>query len=492
MPTIDRHRARIVQSSPVVRCGEPGQAVRRRPGRRRSRRPPAYDPVVRSNANAAPIRRATIANLGCKVNQAEMDVVERLLRARGLDLVDAGQAADMVVVNTCTVTSIADRKSRQAVRRARRANPDARLLVTGCSVSDRSDRRWPRSIRRRACSTTNRKAGCWPSLRVCSTFRRRRRSAQHFGRRTGGRAGWRSAERGVPVGCPIARSGRPTKVRSRTLSSGRHRSNAGLRQDPGRLLVPLHLLHHPQGSRPGAVGARRRSACRGASRAGGGPSRGRPDGHQRRNLGRRAAPARRVGDGWASRSWCGASWPRRTWSGSGSAPSSHSTSPTICSTSGSAPRGAACPTSTSRCSRATTRSCGGWAAATTPRSTRELVARVRRAIPGVAVHADLIAGFPGEDDAAWARTVAFLRSLDLAGIHVFRYSARPGTPAARMVGQVDARTKKRRAAEALALAAAGSGALRRAAARPASCASSSSGSSPTDGGSGTRRTTSRW
>jgi threonylcarbamoyladenosine tRNA methylthiotransferase MtaB len=76
----------------------------------------------------------------------------------------------------------------------------------------------------------------------------------------------------------------------------------------------------------------------------------------------------------------------------------------------------------------------------------------RRAIPGVAIHADVIAGFPGEDEAAWARTLAVLRGLDLAGIHVFRYSARPGTPAARMIGQVDARTRKRRSAEALALA----------------------------------------
>jgi len=77
---------------------------------------------------------------------------------------------------------------------------------------------------------------------------------------------------------------------------------------------------------------------------------------------------------------------------------------------------------------------------------------VRRAIPGVAVHADVIVGFPGEDDAAWDRTATFLRSLDLAGVHVFRYSMRPGTPAARMIGQVDARTKKRRSAEALAIA----------------------------------------
>jgi threonylcarbamoyladenosine tRNA methylthiotransferase MtaB len=84
---------------------------------------------------------------------------------------------------------------------------------------------------------------------------------------------------------------------------------------------------------------------------------------------------------------------------------------------------------------------------------RALVERLRRAIPGVAIHADVIAGFPGEDDAAWARTAALLRELSLAGVHVFRYSARPGTPAARMVGQVDGRTKKRRSAEALALAA---------------------------------------
>ena len=85
--------------------------------------------------------------------------------------------------------------------------------------------------------------------------------------------------------------------------------------------------------------------------------------------------------------------------------------------------------------------------------TEAFVDAARLAIPGLAIHADVIAGFPGEDEAAWARTFAFLRGLDLAGIHVFRYSARPGTPAARMIGQVDARTRKRRAAEALALAA---------------------------------------
>ena len=82
-----------------------------------------------------------------------------------------------------------------------------------------------------------------------------------------------------------------------------------------------------------------------------------------------------------------------------------------------------------------------------------VVERARAAIPGVAVHADVIAGFPTEDDAAFARTLAFVRGLDFAGLHVFRYSARPGTPATRMAGQVDERTKKARAGELLAVAA---------------------------------------
>jgi threonylcarbamoyladenosine tRNA methylthiotransferase MtaB len=74
------------------------------------------------------------------------------------------------------------------------------------------------------------------------------------------------------------------------------------------------------------------------------------------------------------------------------------------------------------------------------------VDRARAAIPGVAIHADVIAGFPTEDDAAFARSLAFIRSLDPAGLHVFRYSARPGTPAARMAGQVPDAVRKQRAA----------------------------------------------
>ena len=77
---------------------------------------------------------AAITNLGCKVNQSEMEAGARVLRERGVRLVDDGHPADVNLINTCTVTAVADQKSRQAVRRARRANPDAEIIVTGCSV----------------------------------------------------------------------------------------------------------------------------------------------------------------------------------------------------------------------------------------------------------------------------------------------------------------------------------------------------------------------
>ncbi len=120
------------------------------------------------------------------------------------------------------------------------------------------------------------------------------------------------------------------------------------------------------------------------------------------------------------------------------------------------------------------------------------VERVRAAIPGVAIHADVIAGFPSEDDDAFARTRAFLGVLDPAGLHVFRYSARPGTPAARMAGQVPDVVRKERAALLLDDAAA---ARRRFAARAGERAGRSSSRSPSTratrlpAGSATPRTT---
>jgi threonylcarbamoyladenosine tRNA methylthiotransferase MtaB len=84
---------------------------------------------------------------------------------------------------------------------------------------------------------------------------------------------------------------------------------------------------------------------------------------------------------------------------------------------------------------------------------RGLVERLRSAIPGVAVHADVIVGFPSENEAAFERSRAFIVSLAFAGLHVFRYSERPLTPALRMTGHVPERVRHERSAVVLAHAA---------------------------------------
>ena len=74
-----------------------------------------------------------VVNLGCKVNRVESDDASARLAARGTETAEAD--ADLIVVNTCTVTGEAEKKTRKAVRRALRANDHARVLVTGCAAA---------------------------------------------------------------------------------------------------------------------------------------------------------------------------------------------------------------------------------------------------------------------------------------------------------------------------------------------------------------------
>ena len=73
-----------------------------------------------------------IFTLGCKVNQYESEAIAELLEAKGLTQLHADDLCDLYVINTCTVTGESDRKARQMIRRAITQNPDAYILVTGC------------------------------------------------------------------------------------------------------------------------------------------------------------------------------------------------------------------------------------------------------------------------------------------------------------------------------------------------------------------------
>lgn len=70
--------------------------------------------------------------LGCKVNQYETEAMEELFEKNGYKVVNEDEVSDIYVINTCTVTNLADRKSRQIIRRAKRKNPDAVVAVVGC------------------------------------------------------------------------------------------------------------------------------------------------------------------------------------------------------------------------------------------------------------------------------------------------------------------------------------------------------------------------
>ncbi len=79
-------------------------------------------------------KRAALHNLGCKVNAYETEAMRQLLEEDGYEIVPFEPGADVYVINTCTVTNIADRKSRQMLHKARKMNPDAIVVAAGCYV----------------------------------------------------------------------------------------------------------------------------------------------------------------------------------------------------------------------------------------------------------------------------------------------------------------------------------------------------------------------
>ncbi len=85
------------------------------------------------------MERAAFYTLGCKVNQYETEAIRELFEESGYEIVDFEDIADVYVINTCTVTNMSDRKSRQIIRRAKNKNPKAIVVVTGCYAQTAPD-----------------------------------------------------------------------------------------------------------------------------------------------------------------------------------------------------------------------------------------------------------------------------------------------------------------------------------------------------------------
>lgn len=85
------------------------------------------------------MKKAALHNLGCKVNAYETEAMQQLLEEAGYEIVPFSEQADVYIINTCSVTNVADKKSRQMLHRAKKKNPNAAVVAAGCYVQAASE-----------------------------------------------------------------------------------------------------------------------------------------------------------------------------------------------------------------------------------------------------------------------------------------------------------------------------------------------------------------
>ena len=355
--------------------------------------------------------RAAVVNLGCRVNRVESDTISRQLAAEGFELVDDEREADVVVINTCAVTGEAEAKTRKAVRHAAALPGLPLVIATGCAVNLHGEAIEALSGRVRAVPG---KAGVARAARTGLGLAAPSETGEAGPHGLSGLAGrtrlgvkiqdgcnhrctycivWkaRGPETSVPVEAVVAELARiaDAGIPEVALTGVNLGAYRGLASDGGEIGLP-GLIEEV--------------------------------------LGRTGIPQLRLSsvepmDIDPALVSCMASHQDRV------APFLH------------LPLQSGCTATLRRMGRP-------YSAAAFART----VDRVRTALPSASVSCDVIAGFPGETDDEFEQSYAFCERMGFSRMHVFRYSARPGTPAARAKGQVDPHVMAERASRLRALA----------------------------------------
>jgi threonylcarbamoyladenosine tRNA methylthiotransferase MtaB len=337
--------------------------------------------------------RVRLESLGCRLNIGEIEAMARQLADRGCEVVGPGEPADLCIFNSCTVTSNASRKSRQMLRRLRRSHPGAVLVATGCDTEID-----PESADRLAVSLVvgnrdkDRLLDLLESrgvLAPASSGEDRCPAAANVGTARRTRA-FVKVQDGCDNRCAfcivtVARGSSRSRPVDQVVAEVRHLVDRGFREV---VLSGVHL-----GSYGHDIGDRRGLEAL-----------------VRRVLSGTAAPRLRLSslEPWDldARFFELFDDPRLL-------PHLH-----LPLQSGS-----------DRVLRSMGR-----------RSNRgefaDLVAAARAAVPDVSISTDVMAGFPGETDGDFSKTVDFVETMAFSRLHVFTFSRRAGTPAAVMPGQV--------------------------------------------------------
>jgi threonylcarbamoyladenosine tRNA methylthiotransferase MtaB len=336
------------------------------------------------------------ATLGCKVNQSEVQAATEDLAARGYRICSAGSPAEVVVINTCTVTHVAEQKSRQLIRRVRRDNPRALVVLTGCyaqlssTPSPEVDLVVGLAEKDHLVELIAARRPLPPGLRPAEREETRVP-------RTRTRA-FVKAQDGCDCRCtycivPAARG------RSRSVPLAAVRDAIQVRLKHGFREIVLTGVNIARYGRDLTTGEDLKDLISMAL--------------SRPELERLRVTSIEPQDFHAGLLEC--------WEDSRLARHFH------------LPLQSGCDSTLARMGRPYTTA-----------QFAEIVARIRAKLPDAAISTDLIVGFPGETEAEFGETARFLRAMAFSKIHVFPYSPRRGTPAAMMACQVPSQEKKSR------------------------------------------------
>lgn len=346
--------------------------------------------------------------LGCRLNQAEIDAMARQLEAQGHHITDDPAEADQMIVNTCAVTQDATRSSRKLIRELHRAHENAAITVTGCYAQISPDEIDVLPGVARVVDN----AGKDSIVETITGVPVEPFDHEPLGRETiPGALGRTRAFVKVQDGCDNACTFCVTTV---ARGEGRSRTPADVIEETRWLsangyqeavLTGVHLgsYGHDLGDADGLL-------------------------HLTRAILNETGIARlRLS---SLEPWDLSPDFFTLWADDRLCRHLH------------LPLQSGCDATLRRMRRNTTQA-----------EFRALVEAARAAIPGLNITTDVIVGFPGETDEEFASSAAFIAEMDFAGLHIFRYSPRPDTPAARMRGHVSAAAKKARSAQLHALAA---------------------------------------
>jgi len=358
---------------------------------------------------SAPHRTAAIVTLGCRLNQADAAIMTASLEAHGFEVVPWGNPADVIVINTCTVTGVAAAKSRKAIRAARRRFPDAFIVAAGCAVDVAPDE----------AAESARRLGC--DLVIGNAAK------QDIGALLPPELKARASTQGA---LKVVAAGSPPESRDATFTiplTGRHpfRTRSHLKVQEGCDACCTYCIV------PKARGAPRSRVLSDAVR----------EARELLARGYRELVVTGVNlslyrDGESDladllEALCSLDGDYRIrlssveyWPGIRRVLDVMEQSPRLC-------RFLHVPLQ-----HGSDRILEAMGRRMRSAEFADLVCEAVDRIPGVCVGTDVICGFPGEDEEAFAATVDLLERLPATYLHVFPFSPRPGTPAASLPGRV--------------------------------------------------------